>query len=357
MLQRKCACGRSSGVPGEYEDCDKKRLSLHRSTRNSELQTRNSEGVPPIVHEVLRSRGQPLDPQTRAFMEPRFGHDFSNVRVHTDARAAESASAVSALAYTVGRDVVFGAGQYAPETSAGRRLLAHELTHVVQQHGSSEGSVRIGQSGDPYEEEASRAAETLSSQGPVPMTRESGPRLSRTDEPERVWGGFRISGESDFVNSVRADLNRLNGTSAGAAVLQEISEYAKPFYRSYIRISPLGACGFLPDSGIYYVAGGCNVPNNCSGARSDWNSVANFVYLYHEIVHAYLYHIAGKGTHPQRECMVTGLGDYFRTIPHNENRLRCELGLPVRPCYDGQCTLPAPTCGQTTAPNSTGQGD
>ncbi len=89
--------------------------------------------VPPIVHEVLRSPGQPLDPATRAFMEPRFGHDFGPVRVHTDARAAQSAQSVNALAYTVGRDVVFDAGQYAPHTREGKSLMAHELTHVVQQ--------------------------------------------------------------------------------------------------------------------------------------------------------------------------------------------------------------------------------
>lgn len=89
--------------------------------------------VPAIVHEVLRSPGQPLDPATRSEMEPRFGRDFGPVRVHTDARAAESARSVGALAYTVGRDVVFGTGQYAPGTVAGARLLAHELTHVVQQ--------------------------------------------------------------------------------------------------------------------------------------------------------------------------------------------------------------------------------
>ncbi len=89
--------------------------------------------VPPIVHEVLSSPGQPLDAETRAFMEPHFGHDFSQVRVHADAKAAESAQAVKALAYTVGRDVVFGTGQYVPGTSAGQRLMAHELTHVMQQ--------------------------------------------------------------------------------------------------------------------------------------------------------------------------------------------------------------------------------
>jgi hypothetical protein len=89
--------------------------------------------VPGIVHQVLGSAGQPLDPQTRAFMEPRFGHDFSKVRVHTDARATQSAVSVSALAYTVGEHIVFNNGQFAPATSAGKTLLAHELTHVVQQ--------------------------------------------------------------------------------------------------------------------------------------------------------------------------------------------------------------------------------
>jgi hypothetical protein len=81
--------------------------------------------------------GQPLPASTRAFFEPRFGQDFSQVRVHNDARAAETARAVQARAYTMGQDVVFGAGQYAPETGEGRRLLAHELTHVVQQRPGS----------------------------------------------------------------------------------------------------------------------------------------------------------------------------------------------------------------------------
>jgi hypothetical protein len=79
--------------------------------------------------------GQPLDAATRAFFEPRFGHDFGHVRVHADIAAAESAASVNALAYTVGRDIVFGAGQYLPGTVGGNRLLAHELSHVVQQTG------------------------------------------------------------------------------------------------------------------------------------------------------------------------------------------------------------------------------
>ena len=88
------------------------------------------------VNRAIESEGSPLPGQTRQFMESRFGHDFSQVRVHTDERAVESAEEVNALAYTVGQDVVFGQGQYAPETTAGRGLLAHELTHVVQQTGN-----------------------------------------------------------------------------------------------------------------------------------------------------------------------------------------------------------------------------
>jgi outer membrane protein OmpA-like peptidoglycan-associated protein len=117
--------------------------------------------MPPIVHEVLRSPGQPLDPATRTYMEPRFGYDFSQVRVHNDARAAESARAVDALAYTVGRDVVFGAGQYAPSIDAGCKLMAHELTHVVQQRKHT--SLNCQASIAPATDDAELEAEWISS--------------------------------------------------------------------------------------------------------------------------------------------------------------------------------------------------
>jgi hypothetical protein len=93
----------------------------------------HSESAPPLVHEVLHSASQPMDAATRGFMETRFGINFCGVRIHTDAKASESARSVNALAYTVGRDVVFAAQQYQPATAVGRRLLAHELTHVAQQ--------------------------------------------------------------------------------------------------------------------------------------------------------------------------------------------------------------------------------
>jgi hypothetical protein len=89
--------------------------------------------APPIVDDVLAQTGQPLDRATRSFMEGRFGYDFSRVRVHSDTRDNASARSVHAHAYTVGENIVFDAGRFAPHTREGRRLLAHELTHVVQQ--------------------------------------------------------------------------------------------------------------------------------------------------------------------------------------------------------------------------------
>lgn len=158
LLQRKCACG-SHVTAGEHcKECGKKGMTLQRRAPN---QTEPTE-VPPIVHEVLRSPGWPLDAATRAFFEPRFGHDFSQVRVHTDSRAAESARAMSALAYTVGRDIVFDVG---PGTSAGNRLLAHELTHAVQQTNVTDNSLpRLSvsdQSNDKSEREADQMSENI----------------------------------------------------------------------------------------------------------------------------------------------------------------------------------------------------
>jgi len=89
--------------------------------------------APRIVHEVLQSPGQALDASSRAFFEPRFGQEFGQVRVHVDGKAARSAQAVNALAYTSGPNIVFGDGQYAPRSDEGGRLLAHELAHVAQQ--------------------------------------------------------------------------------------------------------------------------------------------------------------------------------------------------------------------------------
>lgn len=95
----------------------------------------------PLVHKVFGSTGQPLDVSTRAFFEPRFGYDFSRVRVHNNANADTAARALNARAFTIGRDVMFASGEFRTETAAGRRLLAHELGHVIQQSGGSRGAI------------------------------------------------------------------------------------------------------------------------------------------------------------------------------------------------------------------------
>src|SRR5579859_71836 len=125
QLQRKCACEGSCPDCQKEKDEDVPRLQMKSVNGSSAGHTE----APPSVHEVLRSPGQPLDTATRAFMEPRFGRDFSSVRVHTDRAASQSAEEVHAHAYTVGRDIVFAGGQ----SSSNFPLLAHELAHVTQQ--------------------------------------------------------------------------------------------------------------------------------------------------------------------------------------------------------------------------------
>lgn len=180
LLQRKCVCGQHKSGTGDCANCHKKKLNkpLHAKMQigdtndsyereadyvaeqvmrmpesnnedaneylqaNSLVQRQASNTqsgtaeVPYIVHDVLHSPGQPLDQTTREFMEPRFDHDFSQVRIHTNTKAAESALAVNAAAYTVGENVIFSKGAYSPNTTMGRELLAHELTHYIQQQTS-----------------------------------------------------------------------------------------------------------------------------------------------------------------------------------------------------------------------------
>jgi Domain of unknown function (DUF4157) len=182
FLQRKCACGNAASAAGTCAECqEKQEMALQTKLRISEPEdeyereadriaeqvmrmpdslvqqqvnpeeklmqrkatpkptTLNSNSsfseTPSIVREALNSPGQPLDSETRIFMESRFKHDLSQVRVHTSPKAEASANAVNALAYTVGSDIVFAAGNYAPFVPEGRRLLAHELTHTIQQGG------------------------------------------------------------------------------------------------------------------------------------------------------------------------------------------------------------------------------
>jgi hypothetical protein len=148
--------------------------------------------VPTVVHDVLSSGGVPLDLAARLHMERAFGHDFSKVRIHSGERASASAQAVNARAYTVGSHIVVGSGQPGPGTMAGRRLLAHELAHVIQQASAAPaafGELRIGPSRDGLEAEAEAAAGSVPI-GPVgylPVPSQTGQtHLLQRSPPDQV---------------------------------------------------------------------------------------------------------------------------------------------------------------------------
>ena len=145
------------------------------------------------VNQILRSSGQPMDAPVREFMESRFQQDFSGVRVHTGAQAAESAQALRARAYTVGNHIVFGQGEYAPSQDSGKRVLAHELTHTLQQSPASSGTgmadLKISHPSDVFEQEAEQVAERVMqgrAAGPVQAVGDGVARLQRQADPKYI---------------------------------------------------------------------------------------------------------------------------------------------------------------------------
>jgi hypothetical protein len=175
--------------------------------------------APPIVHEVLNGPAKPLDAATRAFMEPRFGHDFSEVKVHADARAAESARSVGALAYTVDRHVVFGGGQYAPASPNGRHLLAHELAHVVQQ----------GSTGSQLMRAISYAADCAGGAGDV------GGNVSRAQDSAARWAetaSVALARPDDVAGLLRRHFNIAADDRAAVAQIRQTFDEVASLLRS-----------------------------------------------------------------------------------------------------------------------------
>lgn len=142
------------------------------------------------VADVVSGSGRPLEPGLRASMEASLGHDFGSVRVHDDGQAAASARSVQAHAYTAGEHVVFGEGRYQPDSTDGRRTLAHELTHVVQQRQgpvdgtAAPGGVQISHPDDPFEREAESVADrVMASPEPTPPTTDPTPSAAPAPVP------------------------------------------------------------------------------------------------------------------------------------------------------------------------------
>jgi outer membrane protein OmpA-like peptidoglycan-associated protein len=194
FLQRKC------------DKCKERSFYGESSTEQAEPMS-----MPPIVNEVISSPGQPLDEKTRAFMESRFAHDFSRVRIHTDNRAAESARAVNALAYTVGKHVVFGKNHYLPDEIKGRRFLAHELTHVIQQESAINTNFKRHLTAESaMEREAEEIAFHYSDNGKFfPSIHASNIQILRVDTPSCIYF------ESDQIrNDASAAVPAIHSTMA-----------------------------------------------------------------------------------------------------------------------------------------------
>jgi len=195
-LRRKCA------------QCEDEDHALRRRSTGVAGGASSDIYAPQSVDRVLHSTGRPLDRSVRDYMEPRFGRDFSGVRIHTGSSAARSAEDIGALAYTVGESIVFGAGQYATHSPRGLTLLAHELAHVVQQGPRSApfGSpIAIGSSGDASEKAADAVAASVMSERPVQAGPESAPaRLQRQPRTAREGSAAPTGGSAGSTGSTGA---------------------------------------------------------------------------------------------------------------------------------------------------------
>jgi hypothetical protein len=193
VLRRKCACGThtiSGQSCGSCAERERAALGLRGAEPESDIQ--------PVVHDVLRAPGEPLDSNVAATMSVRIGQDFSSVRVHNGAKAADAARSLDALAFTAGRDIVFGAGQYNPASLRGRHILGHELAHVAQQGGGNgrlradSAALQIGRASDPAEVDADRVADLLATDKPIPSVSPRVPALRRLSKEAGIGIGIGV---------------------------------------------------------------------------------------------------------------------------------------------------------------------
>lgn len=189
IIQRKCACGGTPGPSGLCPSCEQKKKEV--------VQRKSAGGsgvaVPAMVSSVISSPGRPLDTSTRSNLEGKFGQDLGKVRVHTDSRAAESAKALNAHAYTVGQNIVFDRGKYDPVSPGGKHLLAHEVAHTIQQGGlqrSAVDSLEVSPEYSALEHEADRAADSVVSGRSAPViAKATHPMVSRQPTTQVTTSG------------------------------------------------------------------------------------------------------------------------------------------------------------------------
>jgi Domain of unknown function (DUF4157) len=168
-------------------------LGLQRAVGNKGVSSVLEDGRSPVLDVVNSGGGSPLAPDVQKDMQARLGHDFSDVRVHTDSKASESAASVNAHAYTVGSNVVFQRDKYDPSSAAGKTMLAHELTHVIQQRSgpvdgtSTGGGIKLSDPSDRYEREAaSNADRVMAGPSPAPTQTSSASGVQRHADDEET---------------------------------------------------------------------------------------------------------------------------------------------------------------------------
>jgi hypothetical protein len=239
-VRRKCSCEESSKPCPKCQE--EKKQPVQRKPISAASQAVAPAEAPPIVHDVLRSAGEPLDRRTRSFMESRFGYDLSHVRIHADSRAAESARSVNAHAYTVGRNIVFAAGQYKGEYSldaAGTGgLLAHELTHVLQQGpGAAPAQLQCKAASDANADIKAKIRKSATYKAEATMTEQIIKAIEKKPEADRpalfqsLFTALNMAVESpeqiaketakDTKEAKKKEEDRLKGTQAQYAGIEE----------------------------------------------------------------------------------------------------------------------------------------
>jgi len=196
-------------------------LGLQRAVGNNGVGAMLDEERSPVHSVVNSGGGSPLAPDVREEMQGRLGHDFGDVRVHTDSNAHESAKSVNAHAYTVGSNVVFQRDKYDPGSADGKTMLAHELTHVVQQRSgpvdgtSTSGGIKVSDPSDRFEREASANAErVMSAPAPAAQLSSAGPAVQREEaDEETAQGTFvqRAEGEEEEETAQGTFVQRAEG--------------------------------------------------------------------------------------------------------------------------------------------------
>jgi Domain of unknown function (DUF4157)/Lysine-specific metallo-endopeptidase len=325
-LQRKCSCGGSGAG-----DCSKCSPEKEGALRRMAAGGVGGQAVPPIVDEALRSSGQPLGAETRLQMESRFGHDFGGVRLHSDARAAESARAVNALAYTVGGDVVFAAGQYAPQTAAGKRLLAHELAHVVQQHNSGGREARpatIGAATDASEQEADRAAAAVLDgssatvfHAPDGLARYSHSDCSEDDLRSYVWPADGVA--KQMVNKA---IRVLGASPTDPAVTPLLAKYfmsSAPNITTILGVYQKIQSDFTADNYTYECEDGCDEDESAYvRARLRYVGISPNIHLCMTLLRTYT-----------RNCMASIIvHEFSHYSAHTDDKSACYVSCDTSGC-------------------------